>query len=89
MRLQLYAKIDDPKLLKKSIHERGSVFFHTDNEGNIVKVVYFSGLRVVEYNGNVDEKLAMLIRAEGFAVDLLEVDEFQDSIRIVQGKQTE
>jgi hypothetical protein len=89
MKLQLYAKINDPKLLQKSIHERGSMFYHIDNEGNIVKVVYFSGLRVVEYNGKVDEKLAMLIRAEGFAVDLLEVDEFQDSIRIIQGKQTE
>jgi hypothetical protein len=89
MRLQLYAKVNDPKLLQKSIHERGSMFYHTDNEGNIVKVVYFSGLRVVEYNGNVDEKLALLIRAEGFAVDLLEVDEFQDSIRIVQGKKAE
>ena len=55
-------------------------------EGNIIKVIYFSGLRVVEYNGKVDEKLALLIRAEGFPVDLLEVDEFQDSIRIVQAR---
>jgi hypothetical protein len=86
MKFQLVAKINDPDLLGKSVHELGTVFYQEDNEGNIIKVAYFSGSRVIEYNGKVDETLAKRIRAEGHAVDLIEIDEFQSSVRIIQNK---
>jgi len=85
MKLQLVAKINDAELLRKSMHELGTVFYQVDVEGNIIKVVYFSGSRVVEFSGRIDEALAKRIKAEGHKVDSIEVDEFQGFVRIVQG----
>ncbi|MGB9774833.1 MAG: hypothetical protein ACPL4I_12615 [Bacteroidota bacterium] len=85
MKFQLVAKISDVELLRKSIHELGTVFYQTDGEGNITKVVYFSGSRVVEFVGKVDESLARRVKAEGHRVELIEVDELQGSVRVVQG----
>jgi len=85
MKLQLVAKINDAELLRKSMHELGTVFYQADVEGNITKVVYFSGSRVVEFIGKIDESLAKRIKAEGHKVDCIEVDEFQGFVRIVQG----
>jgi hypothetical protein len=85
MKLQLVAKINDAELLRKSMHELGTVFYQADVEGNITKVVYFSGSRVVEFIGKIDESLAKRIKAEGHKVDSIEVDEFQGFVRIVQG----
>jgi len=84
MKLQLLAKITDAELLRKSIHELGTVFYQADGDGNITKVVYFSGSRVVEFVGKVDEALARRVKAEGHKVDSIEVDEFQGFVRIVQ-----
>ncbi len=85
MRLQLVAKITDAELLRKSMHELGTVFYQTDGNGNISKVVYFSGSRVVEFTGKVDEALARRVKAEGRKVKSIEVDEFQGFVRVVQG----
>jgi len=85
LRFQLLAKITDQELLQKSIHELGTVFYVTDEKGNIVKVVYFSGSRVVEYTGAVEENFAKRLDAEGHRVNLIEVDEIQGYIKIVQG----
>jgi hypothetical protein len=76
-------------LLQKSIHELGTVFYVVDEKSNIIKVVYFSGSRLVEYNGSVDENLAKRLQAEGHRVNLIEVDEIQGYVKIVQGTQTE
>ena len=62
MRLQLLAKITDAELLRKSMHELGTVFYQVDGDGNITRVVYFSGSRVVEFVGRVDEDLAYALR---------------------------
>jgi len=85
MKLQLVAKINDAELLRKSMHELGTVFYQVDVEGHITKVVYFSGSRVVEFSGKIDEALAKRIKAEGHKVDSIEVDEFQGFVRIIQG----
>jgi len=85
LRFQLLAKITDQELLQKSIHELGTVFYVTDEKGNIVKVVYFSGSRLVEYTGAVDENFAKRLQAEGHKVNLIEVDEIQGYVKIVQG----
>jgi hypothetical protein len=85
VRFQLVARITDVELLRKSIHELGTVFYQTDGEGSITKVVYFSGSRVVEFVGKVDEALARRVKAEGHRVELIEVDEFQGFVRVIQG----
>jgi len=85
VKFQLVAKITDVELLRKSIHELGTVFYETNGEGNITRVVYFSGSRVVEFVGKVDDALARRVRAEGHRVELIEVDELQGFVRVVQG----
>jgi len=85
LKFQLVAKISDVELLRKSIHELGTVFYQTDGDGNITKVVYFSGSRVVEFVGKVDESLARRVKAEGHKVELIEVDDVQGFVRVVQG----
>jgi hypothetical protein len=84
MQLQLVARVTDPELLSKSIHEHGTLFYQQDTKGNITRIVYFSSSRVIEYHGKVDENLATRVRAEGHQADTVEVDEFQSSVRIVQ-----
>jgi len=87
VRLQLIARITDPELLRKSMHELGTIFYVADEKGSIVKVVYFSGSRVVQYTGAVDENLAKRVHAEGHKVNLIEVDEIQGYVRILQGSE--
>jgi len=85
MKLQLVAKIVDPELLGKSMHEEGTLFYLQDGKGSITRAVYFSSSRVIDYEGNVDDKLAQRIRHEGHRAQLIEVDELKDSVRIIQG----
>jgi len=84
MRFQLIAKIKDSELLRKSIHELGTLFYVTGEKDAIIRVVYFSGSRIVEYVGTLDEEFAKRIRAEGHEVDSIEVDEIQGYVRILQ-----
>ena len=84
MRFQLVARITDVELLRKSIHELGTVFYQTDGEGTITKVVYFSGSRIVEFVGKVDEGFAGIVKAMGHKVSNIEIDEFQGFVKIIQ-----
>jgi hypothetical protein len=87
MKLQLIAKISDEELFLKCVHERGTIFYTVNGEGVIDQVTYFSGSRIVALtrSGGVSEQLAKRVKAEGFLVDRLEIDETQGYIRIVQG----
>lgn len=84
MKFQLVAKVKDPELLRKSMHELGTVFYQTDDKGNVTLIVYFSGSRIVHYSGKVEEDLAKLVRALGYQVAAVEFDEIQGYIKIVQ-----
>lgn len=83
--MKLLAKITDADLLRKSMHELGTIFYQSDGNGAITRIVYFSGSRVVEFQGKADEALTRRVKAEGHRVDSIEVDEFQGFVRIVQG----
>ena len=86
MKLQLIAKISDEDLFLKCVHERGTIFY-TVNGGVIDQVTYFSGSRIVALttSNGVSEQLAQRVKAEGFKVDSLEIDEVQGYIKILQG----
>ena len=84
MKFQLIAQVSDPDLLRKSMHELGTVFYQTDDKDNVVLVIYFSGSRIVRYNGKVDEELSKFVRAMGYRVNSIEIDEIQGFIKIVQ-----
>ena len=68
------------------MHERGTIFYQQNSEGNISRIVYFSTSRIIDYAGKADEALARLIKAEGHLVETIELDEFRDSITILQLK---
>ena len=84
MKFQLIAQVSDPDLLRKSMHELGTVFYQTDDKDNVVLIVYFSGSRIVRYNGKVDEELSKFVRAMGYRVNSIEIDEIQGYVKIVQ-----
>lgn len=81
---QLVAKITDELLLKKTIHELGTLLYRVDDEGHIMEIAYFSGSRAVHFIGKVSEELANIIRADGFLVDSMELDDASGYLKIVQ-----
>jgi len=83
--MSLFARIKDAELLKHSLHELGTIFYTMDDKGNIEKVAYFSGSRIVLYEGEqLPEELARLIRNEGFQFKTLEFDEITKSLKVIQ-----
>lgn len=84
MKFQLIAKVKDPELLRKSMHELGTVFYQTDEKDNVILIVYFSGSRIVQYIGKVEEELCKFVRAIGYQVGSVEIDEIQGYVKIVQ-----
>lgn len=86
MRFQLIAKIKDSELLRKSIHELGTLFYMVNSENKITGVVYFSGSRVVNFKGKLSEELAEIVRADGFQVSSITVDETKGYIKILQAE---
>ena len=87
MKLQLIAKISDEDLFVKCVHERGTIFYTVDGEGVIDQVTYFSGSRIIllTTSNGISEAVANRVKAEGFLVDRLEIDEVQGYVKIVQG----
>lgn len=84
MKFQLIANVSDPDLLRKSMHELGTVFYQTDEKDNVTSIVYFSGSRIVRYTGKVEEELSKFVRAMGYRVSFIEIDEVQGYVKIVQ-----
>lgn len=81
----LLARITDQDLFAKLMHELGTIIYSTDEKGRIDRVAYFSGSRIVLFEPlNIDENLTQRIKAEGFHVDDLEVDEAFGTIKIHQ-----
>jgi hypothetical protein len=87
LRLQLIARISDEQLFLKCIHELGTLFYTVNGDGVVDKVAYFSGSRIVVLNmpNGLNEEVAKRVKAEGFRVDQLEIDETQGYVKIVQG----
>jgi hypothetical protein len=87
VKLQLIARISDEQLFLKCIHELGTLFYTVNGDGVVDKVAYFSGSRIVVLNmpNGLSEEVAKRVKAEGFRVDQLEIDETQGYVKIVQG----
>jgi hypothetical protein len=86
MKLQLIAKISDEDLFLKCVHERGTIFYKVNDQGAIEQVTYFSGSRIIVLaTDSLSEDVANRVKAEGFKVDSLEIDEVQGYVKIVQG----
>ena len=87
--MKLVAKIRDEELFQKWTHELSAVLCEVDDQGVIEKVVYHSGNKTVLLNRpqRLSEQLATRVKADGFLVDQLEIDEVQGQVKIVQGSQ--
>jgi hypothetical protein len=87
LKLQLIARISNEQLFLKCIHELGTLFYTVNGDGVVDKVAYFSGSRIVVLNmpNGLSEEVAKRVKAEGFRVDQLEIDETQGYVKIVQG----
>ena len=84
MNFQLVGKVGDQELFLKVVHKLGRLFYAEDGKGNIVRVVYFSGAKALEYTGEIDQKFATRVKSEGHKVDVLEFDEDRGILKIVQ-----
>jgi len=87
MKLQLIARVSEEQLFLKCVHELGTIFYTVDASGVVDEIAYFSGSRIVlfqEPNG-LSKQLTQRVKAEGFKVDRLEIDEAQGYVKIVQG----
>lgn len=89
MRFQLFLDTHDAELFRKATSELGTIFYrHVSGDG--VKepiqweIVYFSGSRVARYTGPANEKLVALVKACGYEVDVIEIDEFSGTLKILQ-----
>jgi len=81
--MKLIAEIIDEELLFKLVHQLGATFFRTVGEG-IVEVVYFSGEKVVHYQGKVTEEHFKLLNATGWPVNSIEVSQVEGTVKIKQ-----
>jgi len=83
--LSLFAKVKDFELLRKIIHDGGTLFYMEDEKGVICKIAYFSNSRTSIYEGQVPEEFARIIRGgAGFKVKVLEYDDFSKRLKVEQ-----
>ena len=92
MRFQLFLDTRNEELFRKATSELGTIFYR-QLDGDGVKepltfeIVYFSGSRIARYTGRAGKKLVDLVRAIGYEVDIIEIDEFSGTLKIL-GKKT-
>jgi len=81
--MRLVAEISDADLLFSLLHSLGSTFYVEKDKGQ-VEVLYFSGNRIVHYTGKLDKDKMELLRAMGWRVKHIEVDEATGTVKITQ-----
>lgn len=85
MRFQLFLDTRDEALFRKATSELGTVFYRVvDTEKSIYEICYFSGSRLAKFHGVVSEAFANFIKAIGFKVEIIEVDELTGTVKIVE-----
>jgi hypothetical protein len=85
MKFQLFLDTKDETLFRKATSELGTVFYRVvDQAKSQYEVAYFSGSRLAKFHGLVSEAFANFVKAMGFKVDVIEVDEFAGTVKIIQ-----
>jgi hypothetical protein len=88
MRFQLFLDTKDENLFRKATCELGTVFYRVvDAEKSEYEIVYFSGSRLAKFHGVVSEAFANYVKAMGFKVEVIEVDEFAGTVKIMQARE--
>ena len=87
MKFQLFLDTRDEALFRKAICELGTLFYRVVNaEKSEYEICYFSGSRLAKFHGVVSEAFANYVKAMGFKVDDIEVDEFAGTVKIIESK---
>ena len=87
MKFQLFLDTRDEALFRKATCELGTLFYRAVNaEKSEYEICYFSGSRLAKFHGVVSEAFANYVKAMGFKVDVIEVDEFAGTVKIIQNK---
>lgn len=84
--MRLFAKIRDPELLRKVMHEAGTAFYHFCGDG-LVEVVYFSSNRHAYFKGKLNQQDLQSVKAFAFEVERINIDEFSGLIVVNQFKE--
>jgi len=77
---KLIAKIKSPELLFQLAHELGSTFY-TVEKGKY-KVIYFSGRKIILFDGEMDENYSKRLEMIGYRVSKIKVDEEEGMVYI-------
>ena len=90
MKFQLFLDAKDENLFRKATSELGTVFYRiVDQTKSECEVAYFSGSRLAKFHGVVSEAFANYVKAIGFKVDVIEIDEFAGTVKIVQTREVD
>jgi len=88
MKFQLFLDTKDENLFRKATSELGTVFYRVvDAAKSDYEIAYFSGSRLAKFHGVVSEAFASFVKAVGFKVEVIEVDEFVGTVKIIEKKE--
>ena len=79
----LIARVKNPELLSDLIHELGSLFYQKLGKSKY-RVVYFSGSRVVVFEGKLPNEIFERIKNMGYEVNDIKIDEDEKLVIIEQ-----
>jgi len=83
--MSMFCKAKTPEFFKDLIHEAGRLLYTKDDKGNFEKIIYFSGTRVVIYEGEeIPEDLRRIIVGTGRKVSVLEFDEITGKLKVIE-----
>ena len=83
--MKLIAEITDPELMMKLQHEKGASFFKpTGEKPGTYEVLYFSGNKVVHFEGELTAAQLELLKAQANQCTIIDLDLNQGFVRIVQ-----
>ena len=88
MRFQLFLDTRSEELFRKATCDLGTIFYRqVDGDGVkeplTFEIVYFSGSRIARYRGEAGTKLVELVKAIGYEVDVIEIDELSGTLKIL------
>ena len=81
--MKLFAEITDEDLFFKLMHELGCTLYRVVGNGEH-EIVYFSGTKIVHFRGKVSDSNKELLKAGGWEVQAIEVDDVEGLVKITQ-----
>ena len=81
--LKLTARISDEDLFFKLAHSLGCTLYRFVGDGS-VEIVYFSGSKLVYYKGSLSDGHKESLKANGWEVKRIEVNEDEGIVKIEQ-----